>query len=103
MHDVPERILDAMCGDFAEFGMEFLPIEIIYTMLNAITTQLALFAYILMFVSVLTEESTRNRLHQVPGAAGLSYCVLEWHVDCCSCDTWLRSSTRAGYTTGAVL
>ena len=49
--------------------MEFLPIEIIYTMLNAITTQLALFAYILMFVSVLIlrRKHPKQASYQVPG------------------------------------
>lgn len=71
VHDVPERILWTQCVlvILLSLGMEFLPIEIIYTMLNAITTQLALFAYILMFVSVLVlrRKHPKQAAYQVPG------------------------------------
>ena len=70
-YDVPERILWTQCVlvILLSLGMELLPIEIVYTMLNAITTQLALFAYILMFVSVLIllKKHPKQAVYHVPG------------------------------------
>jgi amino acid transporter len=70
-YDVPERILWVQCLMVMVLGIGIVifPLETIYNMLNAITTQLALMIYILMFVSVwvLRKYFPHQATYQVPG------------------------------------
>lgn len=80
-HDVPERILwvQYLMVVVLGFGILIYPLEIIYSMLNAITTQLALVIYVLMFISVwvLRRLFPNKATYQVPGGKRglLTVCV----------------------------
>ncbi len=70
-HDVPERILWMQCLIVAilSIGVVLLPVDTIFTMLTAITTQLALMMYIVMFISaiILRSRYPDKATYKVPG------------------------------------